>query len=112
MGYERYTGRNYRGNPEGGGGWQHGDDDGDREGRQRGYVRSYRRPAGYDEDRDFFDRVGDEVRSWFGDDEAERRRRWDARLRERDEQRRYPDGGRFAEGPGGLRVASPRRECT
>ena len=27
--------------------------------------------------RDFMDRAGDEVRSWFGDDEAERRRRMD-----------------------------------
>lgn len=29
------------------------------------------------EDRDFFQRAGDEVRSWFGDEEAERRRRMD-----------------------------------
>ncbi|MGE4322796.1 MAG: DUF2171 domain-containing protein [Sphingobium sp.] len=35
-------------------------------------------PAGYDpEDRGFFDRAGDEVRSWFGDEEAERRREYD-----------------------------------
>jgi hypothetical protein len=31
----------------------------------------------YDDDRGFFDRAGDEVRSWFGDEEAERRRRMD-----------------------------------
>jgi hypothetical protein len=37
-----------------------------------------RRSAG-DQDRGFFDRAGDEVRSWFGDDEAERRRRDDTR---------------------------------
>jgi osmotically-inducible protein OsmY len=30
-------------------------------------------------DRGFFDRAGDEMRSWFGDDEAERRRRMDDR---------------------------------
>ena len=30
------------------------------------------------EDRDFFQRAGDEVRSWFGDEEAEQRRRRDA----------------------------------
>src|SRR3546814_4169656 len=30
-----------------------------------------------DEDRGFFDRAGDEVRSWFGDEEAERRREHD-----------------------------------
>lgn len=36
-------------------------------------------PSGYSyEDRDFFQRAGDEVRSWFGDEEAERRRRRDA----------------------------------
>lgn len=37
-------------------------------------------------DRGFFERAGDEVRSWFGDDEAERRRRMDDRrdnMRER-----------------------------
>src|SRR5881275_452555 len=33
------------------------------------------------DDRGFFDRASDEVASWFGDDEAERRRRED-RLRE------------------------------
>ncbi|MES2043458.1 MAG: DUF2171 domain-containing protein [Pseudomonadota bacterium] len=32
-----------------------------------------------DEDRGFFERAGDEVRSWFGDEEAERRRERDAR---------------------------------
>jgi hypothetical protein len=37
--------------------------------RERGYGRDY--------DRGFFERAGDEVRSWFGDDEAERRRRID-----------------------------------
>ena len=31
------------------------------------------------QDRGFFDRAGDEVRSWFGDEEAERRRREDMR---------------------------------
>ena len=35
---------------------------------QRGYGR---------DDRGFLERAGDEVRSWFGDDEAERRRRYD-----------------------------------
>lgn len=77
MGYERSTGRYYR-------------DD-----RDRGYERGYRRPPDYDDDRGFFDRASDEMRSWFGDEEAERRRRWDERLRERDDERRY--GGRFAE---------------
>lgn len=34
-------------------------------------------------DRGFFDRAGDELRSWFGDEEAERRRRMDERYDER-----------------------------
>ena len=37
-----------------------------------------------DEDRGFFERAGDEVASWFGDEEAERRRREDARMEGRD----------------------------
>ncbi|UUL81369.1 DUF2171 domain-containing protein [Sphingomonas qomolangmaensis] len=41
-------------------------------------------PQGYDyDDRGFIDRAGDEVRSWFGDDEAERRREMDRRHDER-----------------------------
>ena len=70
------------------GGWDDGR--GGRGGQQRfgqGYgQRDYgRQPQGYDYDeRGFFQRAGDEVRSWFGDDEAERRRDMDARY---DEQR-------------------------
>lgn len=48
-------------------------------------------PRGYDEDRGFLDRAGDEVRSWFGDEEAERRRRLDERD-EQEQEARY--GGR------------------
>jgi osmotically-inducible protein OsmY len=45
-----------------------------------------RQPQGYDyEERGFFDRAGDEVRSWFGDEEAERRRNMDARYDGRDD---------------------------
>ena len=55
------------------------------------------------EDRGFFDRAGDEIASWFGDDEAERRRREDQRLEGRDrgwgrsdrDWRRDEDRGRF-----------------
>jgi hypothetical protein len=36
------------------------------------------------EDRGFFERAGDEVASWFGDEEAERRRRQDRMMDERD----------------------------
>ena len=47
----------------------------DRDSR-RGNMRGSRYDA---DDRDMFDRAGDEVRSWFGDDEAERRREMDER---------------------------------
>ena len=41
-------------------------------------------PQGYDyDDRGFFARAGDEVRSWFGDEDAERRRELDSRYDER-----------------------------
>lgn len=63
------------------------------------------RPADYDEDRGFFDRAGDEIRSWFGDEEAERRREYDDYMN-----RRYGDPrdqssrvGFYASGPGGYR---------
>jgi hypothetical protein len=52
----------------------------------RGYYRDYpRRERGYMADRDypgdrgFWERTGDEMMSWFGDEEAERRRRMDQR---------------------------------
>lgn len=70
-------------------------------GSDRGYAagsRSYgadgdRTPA-HDEDRGFFDRAGDEVRSWFGDEEAERRREMDQRYDERmGRQERWRDSG-------------------
>lgn len=77
------------------GGWRD-EDRGEARG-YRGYAGSYgghdnaeprrereRRPEGYSyQDRDFFSRAGDEVRSWFGDEEAERRRAADARYDER-----------------------------
>ncbi|WCM27758.1 DUF2171 domain-containing protein [Sphingomonas sp. QA11] len=60
---------------------------GDRDYRRRdtyGQRRDRERPEGYDyQDRDFFSRAGDEVRSWFGDEEAERRRELDSRYDER-----------------------------
>ncbi|NIJ08694.1 hypothetical protein FHS31_002315 [Sphingomonas vulcanisoli] len=50
------------------------------------YGRDYGQdPRGYEyQDRGFFDRAGDEVRSWFGDEDAERRRRADERNAPRD----------------------------
>jgi osmotically-inducible protein OsmY len=50
-----------------------------------GYGRSYDRDRDYENrnrqgDRDWWDKTKDEVSSWFGDDEAERRRRMDKRM--------------------------------
>lgn len=92
MGYDDRRGGNY-----------------DRYGQGRGREGAYRagpgrdrspdydrggRPSDYDyEERGFLDRAGDEVRSWFGDEEAERRRRYDERY-----DARYGDeGGRDRE---------------
>jgi hypothetical protein len=60
------------------------DDDYERHGRARDYDR---------DDRGFFERAGDEVRSWFGDDEAERRRRHD--MNENYRERRNYFGNRY-----------------
>ncbi|KQO13086.1 DUF2171 domain-containing protein [Sphingomonas sp. Leaf242] len=65
---------------------RHADDDNrTSRGDNRNDGRDYgRQPQGYDyDDRGFIARAGDEVRSWFGDDEAERRREADARYDER-----------------------------
>jgi hypothetical protein len=55
-----------------------------------------RRFEGRHEDRGFFERAGDEIASWFGDDDAERRRREDQARdeRERSFNPRYRDHGR------------------
>lgn len=83
----------------------------ERNDRRYGYGRYEGRPdrpsqyGSYDDPRDrgFFDRAGDEIRSWFGDEEAERRRRIDERydeLYDRDD-RRPPSGyrGSYAASP-------------
>lgn len=81
MGYQR--GGNRYGNDDR---WHDRDRDYWSERRDEGpRARSWER--GYDDDRGFFDRAGDTVRSWFGDEEAERRR-------ERDQQRYEREGGR------------------
>ncbi|WBO22801.1 DUF2171 domain-containing protein [Sphingomonas abietis] len=90
----------------------------ERNDRPYGYGRDdYRREPGYGspDDRGFFDRAGDEIRSWFGDEEAERRRRRDERFDQRYDRdhpaSRYEgryEGGRFARSaPGGY--AGPDR---
>jgi len=53
--------------------------DDDNRGMRTGNDRSQR-----DQDRGFLDRAGDEIRSWFGDEEAERRRDRDMRQSDRD----------------------------
>jgi hypothetical protein len=56
-----------------------------------------RQPRGYDyEDRGFLARAGDEVRSWFGDDDAERRREADSRYDDGDGRGQSSQGGRYA----------------
>lgn len=92
MGYER-SGRHERDLGDGRYGRSRADNDRDRDYRERGYGR----PSDFDDDRGFFDRAGDEVRSWFGDEEAERRRRWDERVRQREYERGYGDRGRDAQ---------------
>lgn len=64
---------------------RHADDD-DYRGQQQQQGRGGygRQPQGYDyEERGFLARAGDEVRSWFGDDDAERRREMDSRYDDR-----------------------------
>ena len=68
MGYERNDRR-----------YGYGRDDYGRDYRSDGRDPRYGGP----DDRGFFDRAGDEIRSWFGDEEAERRRRMDERFDER-----------------------------
>jgi hypothetical protein len=56
----------------------------DRGRRPSGEWRGERPGGGGRDDRGFFERAGDEVASWFGDDEAERRRREDRMRDERE----------------------------
>ena len=58
-------------------------------------------------DRGFFEKAGDEVASWFGDDEAERRRREDEMMnRERGRERNDRDNDRYAIGGWGERSSN------
>jgi len=65
MAYDRYD---PRGGPR---------DDRSRWSNDRFSDRERIRGSGRDEDRGFFERAGDEIASWFGDDDAERRRERD-----------------------------------
>ncbi len=53
-----------------------------------GYGNDYDR-ARDDHDRGFFERAGDEIASWFGDDDADRRRREDERMNRDYDRDRY-----------------------
>ena len=78
MAYDRFEGRS---------GWR---EPRSRSGRDYGENRSWNREDDDRSDRGFFERAGDEVASWFGDEEAERRRREDMRFRGEDESFRRP----------------------
>ena len=82
MGYQHNEGRFYRERDDRGPRERYGRGDYDRgydyDRERMGRERSGRDYRDHDpDDRGFFERAGDEVRSWFGDEEAERRRRQD-----------------------------------
>lgn len=83
---------------------------GDRDERWRDRDRDSRyQERGSNDDRGFMDRAGDEVRSWFGDDEAERRREEDDRRWERERGmtgRRDNQSGRDHDSSAGYRGTS------
>lgn len=62
----------------------------DRDWRESDYERGRR------DERGFFERAGDEVASWFGDEDAERRRREDARMNRGSDRDRDFDRDRYA----------------
>jgi hypothetical protein len=78
---------------------------GSAQGSRPGGASDYRHNQGSQssDDRGFFDRAGDEVRSWFGDEEAERRREADARRYEQEHgiSGRYRGGGHEDQWTGG-----------
>jgi hypothetical protein len=112
----------YPGDDRSGGGdrWQGREQyrDGRREQGRGGYGGGGGGGGGYgrDDDRGFLDRAGDEVRSWFGDDEAQRRREADQRRWEHEQRmtgRRDNDYGgpdSFGGGWGNQRGESWNRE--
>jgi hypothetical protein len=82
MAYDRYDPRDtWRGEPSR---WS---DDRNSGRSERGDWRGERGGRDNPDDRGFFDRASDEVASWFGDDEAERRRREDRMHDQREEAR-------------------------
>jgi hypothetical protein len=85
-------------------------DRGERGYRGGGYGRP---PQGYaNEDRGFLDRAGDELRSWFGDEDAERRRHADEREEHRRPREYGRNHGRFGEERGYTPNDAPDRADT
>ena len=75
--------------------------------REEGRGREY--PAGArGRDRGWWERVSDEVASWFGDEEAERRRRGDIREHGRSELRETDEGAHRGRGPRNYRRSDER----
>lgn len=100
--YGRQQGDTYRGSYASDG---HPFTDVDDYGRGTAYRRDYgrtgygRQPQGYDyQERGFLSRAGDEVRSWFGDEDAERRREADARYDQRYDRDSDSDYGTWRRG--------------
>lgn len=74
---DRYGGDRWRDRDQGS--WNRDRDYGRSDYRSQSRSGSYGGSPRGDEDRGFLDRAGDEVRSWFGDEEAQRRREEDER---------------------------------
>ena len=75
--------------------------------RERGRYQDYDRERGRRDERGFFERAGDEISSWFGDEEAERRRRQDERMNRGPGENREGDSDRYTYGGWG---GDPDRE--
>ena len=86
--YDR--GRRYRGEGYYGGYYDYPERDRERREWERGGAQRREGDRRRGDDRGFFERAGDEVRSWFGDEDAERRRLRD----ERDERRGWGGSAR------------------
>jgi hypothetical protein len=85
MAYDRYENRRGWREPRSGAAGEYGD-----RFENRGSGRSWDRDDDDRNDRGFLERAGDEIASWFGDDEAERRRREDTRFRSDEDNWRRP----------------------
>jgi hypothetical protein len=68
-------------------------------GRERGDRDYGRQRGGRDDDRGFFERAGEEIRSWFGDDDDDHRER--SRYQDRGRSQSYYQGGRERSEPWG-----------